>query len=82
MSIHNTPEKELAEIDRSSRTITQRDAVAIIATLDTKGDEVRYVSAALAAHGRSIVVFDIRLYSLNQPGNKSTDQATSPISVL
>jgi uncharacterized protein (UPF0261 family) len=59
MSIQNTPEKELAEIDRSSRAITQRDAVAIIATLDTKGDEVRYVSAALAAHGRSIVVFDI-----------------------
>lgn len=36
-----------------------RDAVAVIATLDTKGDEVAFVSKALAAHGRPCRIFDI-----------------------
>jgi uncharacterized protein (UPF0261 family) len=36
-----------------------RNAVAVVATLDTKGEEVRFVSEALSANKRPYVIFDI-----------------------
>jgi uncharacterized protein (UPF0261 family) len=60
----------------------ERGAVAVIATLDTKGAEVAFVSRALSAIGRSCRIFDIGTSGPYGLGLLAAERTESPSEIL